>query len=63
MNNILKNLLYLFELLLYFLFFTTILFYVVEYIGFLIFNYRMHQLFDNFEEIYEREFEKIMIKN
>ena len=63
MNNILRNLLYLFELLLYFIFFTIISIYVVEYIGFLIFNYRMHQLFDNFEEIYEREFEKIMIKN
>ena len=63
MNYILKNLLYLFELLLYFIFLTSILLYVVEYIGFLIFNYRMHQLFDNFEEIFEKEFEKIMIKN
>lgn len=60
MINILKSLLYLFELLFYFLILTTILCYVVEYIGFLIFNYRMHQIFDNFEEIYEREFEKIM---
>jgi hypothetical protein len=60
MNNILRNLLYLFELLLYFIFFTSLLLYVVDYIGFLILNYRIHQIFDNFEEIYEIEFRKIM---